>query len=495
MGAYTFKKQSLTAFKRAARPVYLVHWTDKDGRRSIASLGTRDRTEAKGICLDLETLCNNPECWNLNPRDSQIEKLSPKARQIFFKLEQPPEPERISKLLDVSKIPKRSFFGNGSTVASVRNEEAEKQRDLRIEVERKLKTVETDFEAAKANFDEERLEYRKALNKHCTATLAEAIDLFEPHYSKGHEEKTIEDVLRSCRRFADKLGSETLIGKIRGKDISKFVDEYRNGANDVTQKSRQRIQRNLSTFFTWAICQYELSANPIATAHKVAGADAEKEIVAIKDFKHLTTLLDSLKPYPYWRAWVAFATLVGPRWSEQARVRVEDVTSDFSTVTIHGKKTGRFRRVPLEQTILKPILKEYLQKHRPEVDSDLLFPAFTGGMGHGSNVGGQWCLATWRKYWFGGWNPMRKERKLVSKGTRVEGIAELIRRASKAKLACMKYGPSQWRHSAGTAMGYSGVSALRISQWLGNSESVARRFYIAQIDAENWPLKYSVTAE
>ena len=495
MVAYIFKKQSLTPFKRASRPVYLVHWTDKDGARNVASLGTRDRTEAKGICLDLETLCNTPEFWELQPTDSQICNLSPKSRQIFFKLEKIPEPSRISDWLDIAKIPKRNFFGNGSTIASVRNIEAEKQRNLRIEVERKLKTVETEFETTKAAFDEERREYRQALNRHCTVTLSEAIALFEPHYAKGHEKKTIEDVLRSCRLFAEKIGAKTLVGTIRGKDVSKFVQEYQNGGIDVTQKSRQRIQRNLSTFFTWVIRQYELSANPIDTAHKIAGADAEKEIVAIKDFKHLKALLESLKPFPYWQAWVAFATLAGPRWSEQARLRIEDVAPDFSTVTIHGKKTGRFRRTPLEQTILKPILKEYLKKGRSEVEGSLLFPATTAGIGHGSTKDGHWCLTSWRKYWFGGWNPTRKNRKLISKGVRIDGISELICKKSKTKMPCMKYGPSEWRHSAGTAMGYSGVSALRISQWIGNSESVARRFYISQIGAENWPLKYSKTAE
>ena len=74
------------------------------------------------------------------------------------------------------------------------------------------------------------------------------------------------------------------------------------------------------------------------------------------------------------------------------------------------------------------------------------------------------------------------------------GGADEASRASKpskdGKDECWEYGPAEWRHCAGTAMGHAGVSGLRISQWLGNSEAICRRHYIADVGATNWPLSW-----
>jgi len=72
-------------------------------------------------------------------------------------------------------------------------------------------------------------------------------------------------------------------------------------------------------------------------------------------------------------------------------------------------------------------------------------------------------------------------------------VAELLQ--AKTHAYYWDYGPRQWRHCAGTAMGRAGVSTLRISQWLGNSESICRRHYIAPSGAALWPLRWTVAEE
>ena len=53
------------------------------------------------------------------------------------------------------------------------------------------------------------------------------------------------------------------------------------------------------------------------------------------------------------------------------------------------------------------------------------------------------------------------------------------------------YGPREWGHCAGTAMGHSGNDSARVSSWLGNSETVCRRFYcVAPTSGKLWPFKW-----
>lgn len=217
-------------------------------------------------------------------------------------------------------------------------------------------------------------------------------------------------------------------------------------------------------------------------------------MTAFTEYKHLTTLLDALKPFPYWRAWIAFATLTGPRWSEQARLRLENLSEDLTEVRIYGKKTATYRRVPIEQNVLKPILRDYLDNFRDKDDeSGLLFPALFSG--HGSGVDCIWRATTFHKHWLGGWNPLKDKKtgKIEPHGTKAVGVSEKIQKALKSKAAFLSYGPAEWRHCGGTAMGHAGVSTLRISMWLGNDEKIARRHYIGHVGSTNWPLKYMTT--
>ena len=244
---------------------------------------------------------------------------------------------------------------------------------------------------------------------------------------------------------------------------------------EVSQVTKAKNKRYLSAFFSWAFRKYDLSENPIAKTLPVAGVDRNPEnIIAIRSYEGLVEFLDALKPWPYWRAWVAVACLAGPRWSEQCWLKAKDVylKNGYLRVTTRtggrnptGTKTGRERNVPIEQTILHKILEEHTDALK--MTETWLFP----GPSELKTTGGRWrenaqFLSAWR-------------RVAAEANSKTDGAAEY-----------WHYGPAEWRHTAATAMGHSGMSALQISQWIGNSPSVCLRHYISPVGPNRWPLNW-----
>ena len=54
------------------------------GERGNRSLSTRDETEAKQICVHLETINKTPSIWDATPGDPRIFEFHPRACEIFF---------------------------------------------------------------------------------------------------------------------------------------------------------------------------------------------------------------------------------------------------------------------------------------------------------------------------------------------------------------------------------------------------------------------------
>lgn len=474
----SFKRQSLRPYSASGRPGWLVKWTNPHGRRSTASLSTRDETEAKAVALDLERLLNDPTYWDIKDGDPRCVHFHPRALEIFCR-----RPARACPSTAAVSEDAIQFFRTMPSDWSPKSWyiPVPELNELRIELANKERMV-ARLEQEKEVWNRERMELRKRLNKHCTATMSEALEEFERYYRNGHAPETVSQVLRVNRQLAEAVGMDTLAGLVTGAEINQLLYNYTNAGRKVCQRTRRRVKAYLSTFWSWAVRQYELNGNPIAHVH-VIPAGAPESIEAVRSFQDLTTMVSALADRPYWQAWVAVATLAGPRWGEQAAIRIADVNLNdgyiriAGSITGRGTKTGRQRNVPIERTTLMPILKKFMadEPHR----NGLLFPSISAG--HGATKDGLWRAQTWHKYWFGGHNP---------DGEFVQGISQALR--AKRDAYFWEYGPREWRHCAGTAMGHAGMSTLRISQWLGNSEAICRRHYVAPSGAASWPLKWTV---
>ncbi len=483
------KQQSIEAYQVNARPGWRVDWYDRKGVRRTASCGTRDKSEAKAVALGLELLANDPSAYDAEPNNVRFESIHGRAKQIFWGLEVPPTPPPARMPIGereigerLAKTGKAGFSApKGKRWTMVPNPEVDEERRKRIDAERKAATLERE----KKSWEQERLEYVRRLNDHCDVTVDEAVAAFEVHYTPDHDSHTVGQVMRVNRELAEMIGGDARVGEVAGGWINDYIEGYGDGESGLA--TRRKVRAYISTFWTWAVKQYLLNGNPMDHVHSVS-ADSPENIRAFRDWTKLEAYLDALKPWPYWRAWVAFATLAGPRWWEQTRVKTGDIHSALGYVRIFARKTGKERNVPIERKVLKPILSEYLEKHRDKVipekkDFPWLFP--TGFVGHGAKGDGLWRASTWHKFWRGGRNPRSADG---TPGKVIVGVRNEA--AGKSKDECWEYGPAEWRHCAGTAMGHAGVSGLRISQWLGNSEAICRRHYIADVGAEDWPLSW-----
>lgn len=481
-----FKRQSLRPFLTSARPVWLLKWINRTGQRVTASLGTRDETEAKAIALDLERLVNDPASYLKQPTDKSIAGMDPKALQLFFDIDELPQSRQESvdvsdQLLGAEKflpdllaeVRKQKKLGKKFTlrVGVPSLDEALKQI---IGLERQIATLQKE----KTDWERERSELRAKLNRHCSATIADAIAKFQRHYATRAKatQKQMRAVLTSLK---GSLGENKRVGEVTTKDLNAWLETITGGI-----RTKKRIRAYARSFWGWVVREYQLNSNAAANTHRIQGTVIEN-IVAIRSFDDLNQYLDDLKPWPYWRAWVAFACLAGARWGEQASLKTADVFIDDGYCIIRATKTGRQRQVPLERSILLPILRSYMADRENltgnRAESDLFFPSIAAE-GHGSK-GFQWQHTTFSHQWSGvGHTP---------DGITYEGARKTAKKqAKKPNAEYWNYGPAQWRHCAGTAMGSSGCSSLQISQWLGNSESIARRHYIAPVGARPWPLKW-----
>jgi integrase len=205
-----------------------------------------------------------------------------------------------------------------------------------------------------------------------------------------------------------------------------------------------------------------MNSNPIDNASPIRGRRKEK-IVAIRRHADLKEMIDAIDD-PYWKTWVAFAMLAGPRFSEQVYAEKSHVLLDQGYALIYSRKTGRERRVPIERTILKPILESYV----PTVTTRWLFPNLLGESVVKRKLTPEVVWSS-NKNWAETWEKVQVRNP---------------------EAYYWSHGPKEWRHSFGTALGHVGKSSVEISHLMGNSPNVAMRFYVAPTNSARWPLEW-----
>ena len=498
--------------------------------RICVGLGTSDPREAERICGDLSAFANHPREFPDAARAAAA-GYHPTAVRIWFGVCPPARAPTPWELL----------------VEAWCDESAEARRFFRKHVpalESELATLRPRVEDLEA----ENSRLRRATNKHVRTALARAIEEWAAEYPTGHAQKTVHDAVGAVRAFGAWVArqprsgrGQPLLGEVRAAQVTGWLASLRRqprlvralaapvtraaagvtrGAGGAAQTSapaaalaelspitRRKLRAYLGGFWSWAVRRYDLAEHPVAKSAPIAGVARRAErIVAFRRPEELTDLFEALRPWPYWRAFVALGCLAGLRWGEQCRLRLGDVSLADNSLRVLASKTGRLRTVPLERTIALPLLREHLGRRAAEragrapeelpllgedgpspglaaaLLTDLVFPCVlaAGTRPRTRTAPGEWSsssnfLKAWRRVREAAW---RRRIEL--------GLAAVDSRPPE----CWAYGPREWRHTAGAAMGHSGMSSLQISQWLGNSESIARRHYIPPTGAERWPFRW-----
>lgn len=527
---------------------YYVHFRHAlRGKGVKAGLGTTEEATARLICEHLVTFSADPPSFapvsDLAPvvdvqaaADKAVAAgYHPVAVKVWFGVQPAakqatPWEERIEALCDVD-AKARQFF-----------------REYVPLLEDKVRVLEPRVQELEA----EVARLRRQCGVQARVALRAAVAAWVEEYPTGRAERTVREAKKVVEDFRDwaetQRGKKVYVGQIRRGDVAKWLAGVRSSrpasagqsqggggavAHDGTAHARARgvatdtVQTNstggrdaraelspitrkkfrayLSTFFAWARNRYDLPENPAREIDVPGVSRSAEDIQAIRRYDDLVEIAAALRDWPYWRALWLTGVLAGPRWDELRKLRVADVGLHARTITIRAEKTGRQRSTPIEGSLLLPALRQHLERRARErqgedVDlplfggpddgaqpetiraaarSDLLFPSYVdeGTRPRTKTEPGLWSdSSTFLRAW----------RRAIRAAWRLQSNAAPWSSAPPA----WRFQPREWRHSAGSAMGHCGCSSLQISQWLGNSEAIARRHYIPPVSGHAWPLNY-----
>lgn len=233
LSAEKIKAQSLTPYKQKNRPVYCVMWIDpRTADRRNSSPGTRDETEAKQVCVDLERIFKTPILWDATATDPRLNEFHPRAIEIFFGF----KPEDVKSSLEITikqtnTTPARKYYagkkGYGFRQVTVPVEQFDDERRGKIEAEREASSQKQRV----LELEKENLRLSRKLNLHCKATLAEAIAKYKEHYPAGHAAITVRHAFSVIDHFASQVGDAKLLGELDHNHIDDWLVEYKNSQN------------------------------------------------------------------------------------------------------------------------------------------------------------------------------------------------------------------------------------------------------------------------
>lgn len=480
------------------------------GKVTSAGLGTRDEITARAICADIEALSDRRDLWS-SPESPELLAYDEQAVAAFFgtdsehfkarqgktpprALMRPEEAEALGSVEGHRALLEEAAKHTGAVVNAPALDEVLKRidasffaehRDLRERCRRLELEVKAAHQLRQRNqyLEAELAKLHRRENMHAKVTVLEAVQAFEPALRtkrNAKSQKAIRDALTSFVADLPLRGRERL-GEIKAVHIDDYLVRLRkkDGAEPAA-RTRKKRRASLSVFLGWAVKRYDLFENPITKADRVTDAARTMDsIVAIERLEDLEQLLEGLRPWPYWQAWVSFACLAGLRWGEQRRLALDDVKVSEGYTVVRATKTGRIRRVHIERTFLRDVLTEHLKRREAERKSPTLpghaspwvFPSIVPDNEYKPRVKtapGLWSDAS---VWHAAWERVQNEAK-----------------ARKVYKPAWAHGPAVWRHTFGTALAKSGLTEVQIAQLMGNSTEVAKRHYISDAIPERpWP--------
>jgi site-specific recombinase XerD len=456
-------------------------------------LSTTDKDEADRICRELTEGLTDPSItrtsgrlFGFHKRTNELLFGADVAKRIESKTEQPALDED-----DIGSLARR-------IMGTLERASADKKKDTLVnvlrafeskrygELQKQFKDMENKWLATAprvAELEHELARIRREHNKHVTITAAAAFEAFKSSNDYTHlEVKTQNELSYAVDLFLATLPEKQKLGELRSTHIADWLNVLKKkDGGDLSVVTKAKMKRYLSVFMSAAYSTYDLHENPMDKTRAVKGAAlSREEIKAITDESQFHEFLDTLKAIdPYWHAFAATAVLAGPRYAELCWLKLEHVNLEGNYIKIatrrnrenvKGTKTGKERRVPIETTTLRKILADHLVRRQVEQQRE------------GASEGEKSDFVFPTRVPPNAFKPREKTPAGIWSDNRVfqetwEQIAELGR-ALTYEREYWNYGPREWRHCAGTAMGYSGNDSLRISSWLGNSEDVCKDHYI-----------------
>jgi integrase len=491
---------------------------------SSYGLATQDQTEAEAVCNDIVLLFahtpripkGSPALLAYKPRavevvygkDASGEVLKLKEKAVL-------KPEEIGTLSAriIAAMTRTAKGKQQHTLDQILKEyESQRYKELNKqfeEAETRLKVLEPKA-AEQENYI---AELRREYNVHVSITVDAACKLWQQTDDfKALATKTRKEVMYAVEGFIKSLpdSKKFKLAELRANHITDWLNKLKkkDGKTDLSVVTKAKMKRYLSVFIGAAYSDHDLSENPMDKTKPIKGAAlGREEITAITQIDQFTEMLDAVKAVDsYWHTLLATAVLAGPRYAELCWMKIEHVNLEGNYIRIatregiagetRGTKTGKERSIPIETTILRELLENHVARRLKEqnkkganeaLQSPYLFPSTIGG-----NLFKPRTLTP-----KGVWSDngiFLDEWRAVRDNARAKLLAQYKSPKKKAEISSRKYwdfGPREWRHCAGTAMGHAGNDTGRVAAWLGNSEDVCRRHYKRpSTTGMLWPFKW-----
>ncbi|MEN9358787.1 MAG: Phage integrase family [Verrucomicrobiota bacterium] len=302
-------------FLSPGRQTWNAPVTNWEGKRSNKSLGTKDVSEARAICRELNDLAKS----QLLPDDPALSLISPIAYKLYY------DREKFFKFTD----------NTSPIVSPLHRDEANAMLAELVALRQQVKELQgyKDRYEALANS----LEGRRLKSEQDSPTLGEVEDAYILSVANLNRKGILQRIWLA--HFIQAMGRDTRIASITPGQIASFIaDEAAAYKGDASRAQKTRALT--SRFYTWAAITYGIvrPMDQVPTSRNTAQHDIQWH--SLEDVERVLAGLDV-----YWRALVGTLAYAGLSAHELRGLQSKDL------IEVKGR---RFLRVtPSEERSLK----------------------------------------------------------------------------------------------------------------------------------------------
>ena len=186
--------------------------------------------------------------------------------------------------------------------------------------------------------------------------------------------RAFEEIKRHLAVYAKPL-HRLRLGEINRRAIAVLLAEVEKESGIV---SRNRLRSSLSAFFTWAIQEGFIDANPVSGTAKIGEGASRERVLTQTELAQLWTVLGQSNSVPLGQFGdiVRLLILTGQRRDEIASLRWDEVDFDKAVITLPPSRTKNNREHELPLSLLALAI---LQRQPRRKGQEFVFPNRNGG--------------------------------------------------------------------------------------------------------------------
>jgi integrase/recombinase XerD len=187
------------------------------------------------------------------------------------------------------------------------------------------------------------------------------------NYERGYSENTISSYRRDLNLFENYLKTQNISApaSVARTSISSFITSL--AAMGLGSASIERHVAAVRSFFAYLIREGKITSNPTTDIKTPQKSKKLPKALTMNEAKNLVESPKSIRD----KAILELLYATGLRASELIGLNMNDINLDVGFVKCFGKG-GKERIVPMGH-IASAMLKLYIAKERPKVETDLLF--------------------------------------------------------------------------------------------------------------------------